>query len=560
MKFLLRASLLALTTATLASCGGGGSDGEPSLTPGESSNSGNSSTGQSSTTTEYRFGSLSGSSFSAGTIATNRTALEAGQSATLEVSIIDQNGSLVTDAASVLFSSPCLGSGLSELSDNNIANVSGTISTTYTSRGCDGSDLVTAQTSLGGTSYSASITLTATPAPLGSIGFVSASPQIIGIKGSGAIPEQSVVSFKVTNSSGGPVPNQSVDFTLNNVTGGITLSNAQDITDASGIASTTVASGTIATSVSVSATASQGSIQSTAQSSSLAITTGIPDQDSFSLSASTLNIEGLVYDGTPTTLTIRAADRFNNPVPDGTAVTFRSEGASVQPSCNTSGGVCSVVLSSQQPRPADGRITVLATAVGEESFVDANPSNGQYDDTETFSDLAEAFLDEDEDGIFDANTEPYVDQDNQGDYDAANGKYNGLLCKGPNNCDTASERVTLRESIVIVLSGSSLNVNLSPASVNLDSGTATVTVSIDDVNGQVPPAGTTIKVETDQGSISGPSSETMLSTNAQGPAVFAFRIKQGSKPGQGTFSVEVTTPKGVISRAFANVSQTVTPP
>ncbi|WP_372864818.1 hypothetical protein, partial [Spongiibacter sp.] len=122
------------------------------------------------------------------------------------------------------------------------------------------------------------------------------------------------------------------------------------------------------------------------------------------------------------------------------------------------------------------------------------------------------------------------------------------------------ERVTLRESIVIVLSGSSLNVNLSPASVNLDSGTATVTVSIDDVNGQVPPAGTTITVTTDQGSISGPSSETMLSTNTQGPAVFAFRIKQGSKPGQGTFSVEVTTPKGVVSRAFANVSQTVTPP
>ncbi|MGB1543576.1 MAG: hypothetical protein ACPHBL_08560, partial [Spongiibacter marinus] len=62
------------------------------------------------------------------------------------------------------------------------------------------------------------------------------------------------------------------------------------------------------------------------------------------------------------------------------------------------------------------------------------------------------------------------------------------------------------------------------------------------------------------GTISGPAQETMLSTNAQGPAVFAFRIKQGSKAGQGTFSVEVTTPKGVISRAFASVNQTVTPP
>lgn len=558
MKFLFRASLLASTAAILAACGGG-SDGGPSLTPGGGS-SGTGGSGQTAGTTEYRFGSLSGGSFSAGAISTNRSSLEAGQSAALSVSIIDQNGNLVTEAATVLFSSPCIASSLSELSDNNIANTTGTITTTYTSRGCDGNDVITAQTSIGGNSYSASVQLTATPSPLGSIGFVSASPQIIGIKGSGAIPEQSVVSFKVTNSSGGPVQNQTVDFTLNNTTGGIGLSTTQDITDANGIASTTVTAGTIATTVSVSAKATQGSIESTAQSSALAVTTGIPDQNSFSLSASILNIEGLAYDGTTTTLTIRAADRFNNPVPDDTAITFRAEGASVQPSCTTTGGACSVELTSQQPRPADGRVTILATAVGEESFVDANPSNGQYDDAETFTDLPEAFLDEDEDGVFDANTEPYVDQDNEGDYDGANGKYNGLLCKGPSKCDTNSERVTLRESIVIVLSGSSFNVNLSPASVNLDGGTATVVVSIADINGQVPPAGTTIKVETDQGTISGPAQETMLSTNAQGPAVFAFRIKQGSKAGQGTFSVEVTTPKGVISRAFANVNQTVTPP
>ena len=563
MKVLFRACLLVFTVFLFVGCGGGSGDG-PSLTPSDNTNSSgdNGSDGGTGAVTEptvIRFGSFSAGTFTAGQIATNKTSLDAGQSASLTVSFIDQNNSPITDTTDILFTSPCASSGLSEFDSTIASNTTGTVSVTYVTRGCDGADIVTAQTSLNGTTFTATVTLQTVPAPLGSISFVSATPQIIGIKGSGAIPEQSVVSFLVTNSSGGPVPNQDVSFVLNNTTGGITLSNSSDTSDATGMVSTTVASGSIASSVRVTATAIRDGITSSAQSSALAITTGIPDQDSFSLSATSLNIEGLKRDGIQTTLTLRAADRYNNPVPDGTAIVFQAEGASVQGSCTTAGGACSVIMTSQEPRPSNGRVTILASAIGEESFNDANPSNGRYDDAETFTDLGEAFRDDNENGVYDSPNEPYLDFNNNNTRDSASGVYEGLLCNGPSKCNTNQSTINISSNIVIVLSGSSFFINVQPAAISLDAGTLTVLVSIQDENGQFPTGGTTVSVSTDQGSIVGPSSETIISTNDSGPAVFAFQIKPGTAVGTGTFRVTVTTPAGFISRGTANVTQTVVP-
>ncbi len=573
MKFLFRAGILALSTAVIASCGGGGdSDGGPSLTPGEGNTTGggDSGTDNSGSTAEQvvRFGSISGSTFTSGVIASNKTSVEAGKSASLSVSFVDQNGTLITDAAEVLFSSACAGSGLAEFEPAIGSNTSGTITTTYTARGCSGDDKITAQSSLNGTSYSATYTIETIPAPLGSISFQSASPSIIGIKGSGAIPEQSVVTFKVTNTAGGPVANQDVTFTLNNTTGGITLNDgqsttAQATTDANGETSVTVAAGSVATSVRVTATANQGTKTSSTQSSALVITTGLPDQDSFSLSASILNIEGLSYDGSTTELTIRAADRYNNPAPDNTAVAFQAEGASIEGSCVLQNGACTVTLTSQNPRPAgDGRVTVLATAIGEESFNDSNPSNGQYDDAESYTDLGEAYRDDNEDNTYNQNTEPYVDFNSNGSRDDASGKFEGLLCKGPANCNTDQTTVTIRESLVIILSGSSFNID-GPSSIDLGDATAPANASfafeIYDVNGQVPPAGTKITASTDHGSLSGVTSYEVPSTNynqaKDGNLQYVFNIKPATKAGSGTFTLTVETPLGIISRAFATVTQ-----
>ena len=50
-------------------------------------------------------------------------------------------------------------------------------------------------------------------------------------------------------------------------------------------------------------------------------------------------------------------------------------------------------------QPYGGRSTILAFALGEESFVDDN-GNNEYDYGETFSDLTEVILDKNEDGVF----------------------------------------------------------------------------------------------------------------------------------------------------------------
>jgi hypothetical protein len=149
----------------------------------------------------------------------------------------------------------------------------------------------------------------------------------------------------------------------------------------------------------------------TTLSDQLVISTGIPDQNSFSLSTEIFNVEGMNHDGCASPvgskITVRLADHFNNPAPDGTAVSFTAEGGTVDASCLTGlvdtsltdgtvikqkgiPGECSVRFCASSPRPSDGRITVLAYALGEESFIDRN-GNNLFESDEPFQDLGEPF-------------------------------------------------------------------------------------------------------------------------------------------------------------------------
>jgi hypothetical protein len=580
MKLLLRTSLLVLTALFLAACGGGSGDG-PSLSPVNSSTPTETpDTGGTSVTVVPSFGSFNtAGTFTVATIAKNKTSLTAGQSASLAVSFVGQDNKLITDAADVLFTSTCSIDDLSDFDQDIVSNTTGTIRATYTARGCSGTDTITAQSTLNGTNYRATTTIDTIPAALGSITFVSADPKLIGIRGTGALPEQSTVSFQVKNEAGGPVENLDVNFSLNTTAGDIGLTNTTATTNSEGIVSTTVISGTVATTVRITASAIRDGKTISAQSSLLLNTTGIIDQNSFTLGASTLNIEGLDYNGVETTLTILAADRFNNPVPDDTAIAFTTEGGIIDSGCTTVNGTCSVIFRSANPR-ANGRATILATAIGEESFEDTTPSNGSYDDGEIFDDYPEAFIDYNEDGCRDAN-EPYLDFNNDGNYTGTtqdlnndgkcrrstpdeiigNSTYDGLRCiSSAQNCEITASTISVREEIVIVMSGSSLYVTVTPATINIDAG-ASVLVTVRDVNFQVPPAGTTISVTTDQGSISGESSATVLSTNVDGAIAYSFALKpSSSKIGTGTFTVTVETPKGVISKGTATVVQTALAP
>ena len=81
-------------------------------------------------------------------------------------------------------------------------------------------------------------------------------------------------------------------------------------------------------------TATLSATQIATQSEQLAISTGIPDQNSMSLAFDRLAVDG-TCDGERINVTLRMADRFNNPVPEGTAANFRTEGGAIQAQCFT---------------------------------------------------------------------------------------------------------------------------------------------------------------------------------------------------------------------------------
>ena len=270
-------------------------------------------------------------------------------------------------------------------------------------------------------------------------------------------------------------------------------------------------------------------------SKTLVVSSGVPDQNSISLSATLLNVESAYnMDGRVSQLSVRMADAFNNPVPDGTSAIFSTELGSIAASCNTVNGVCSVDWTSQSPRGSDtverfstaitinenlnsstpsryscpshnenhgpcpddigdpavnppgaprgGRSTILVSASGDESFADQN-GNGRYDEGELWSNLTEAFLDHNEDGLYTpaqrANCadpasaddvclagleETFLDRNGNNLFDLndtpgasagsslPDGQYNGALCRLQDEAGGICSRdlVDVRDSLVLV--------------------------------------------------------------------------------------------------------------
>src|SRR5712692_9375903 len=438
---------------------------------------------------------------------------------TTSVSVtVNSNGVPVTSPQTVTFSSPCAGGGKAVLTASVLTGAGGVATASYRDNGCGGSDLVTASVS-GLATLSATLNVCAPST--GSIQFVSATPTSMTLKGTGGAgrQESSQVIFKVVDTGGNPIGGKTVTFSLSTAVGGITLTNTTAISDAiTGQAVVTVNSGTVSTPVRVLASTVSGAVTLSTQSDQLTITTGIPAQASFSLSAVTLNIEGWTHDGTTTVLTARLADHFSNAVPDGTTVNFIAEGGSVcNPlitpclgACNTAAGFCSVTMTSQAIRPLNGRVTVLAFAVGEESFTDidgdgladlVNSVNGtteMRDANGVSTDMGEAFLDNNENGIRDTVAasggllEEYLDFGGpagvpNGAYEGpvtgnpTDGKYNGVLCNetadpssptrisSPGTC-SAQKSIHVFRNIPIVFSGSDALVQFSDSSRNPTAG------------------------------------------------------------------------------------------
>lgn len=269
--------------------------------------------------------------------------------------------------------------------------------------GCSGKTVEIAASTIGATVVTKSISVVAAPAT--NLSFVSATPQRIYLDGSGGAT-QSIVEFKLVNARGEPILGQDINLTLKTTNGGIpkasfgtvgNLSLVKGTTDANGKVSVPVFSGTVPTNVLVNAALVTNSAVQT-DSAALTIASGRPAQARVSLSIAERAIRGFNFDGGETTVTLSLADRQGNPVPDGTAVNFVTEGGVMIPPVCTTGGVpgnsqCTVKIRTQNPRPDNGLVTILAYAAGEEDFVDAN-GNNVFDCGESFTDLGLAYRDD----------------------------------------------------------------------------------------------------------------------------------------------------------------------
>ncbi len=525
---------------------------------------------------------------SAGTIvlsglASSMSSIAAYGTTSLTVSVL-VDGALTTTPVAVGFSSGCAASGKAVL-PTTVQTVNGVATATYTDNGCAGSDTVTASAQ-GAASLSAVISVAAPTAA--NLQYQTAVPQTIYLKGTGLV-EVATVTFKLVDATGVPVAGRDITLDLDTRTGGIKLDGGDTPvtkkTAADGTVSVTVTAGSNPTPVFVKAQLVGGTL--TSQSNRLTITTGLPTQDSFSLSVGVHNIEGWNYDGTTTTVRVIASDRLGNPVPDGTVINFISEGAQVNPSnCTAKDGSCSVTFVSSERRPTSdteptgrvtaGRVTLLAYTLGEESFVDLNGDN-LYQTGEPFSDLGDVFVDYNENGVFDGaapSSEQYVPYGASGACAGIGtlGEYGNAVFK-PNSCDGKWGRAHVRRHTIMVLSGSAATISRASFPMTCSAAkTQTFGFKLYDVNGNPMPAGTSLSVANNlvkflEAGKSEPTSATVTLVNptvldsiSAGGTSHSFFVTidkcdtntdgaTGLPKGNpaGSFQLNVQTPKGTIT-------------
>lgn len=516
--------------------------------------------------------------------------VSAGGTTALSLTVVDQNDALyISKPVTVTFSSPCIASGQAEIVPNgsttpvtSITTSTGSINATYEATGCVGSDTISATATVNTQNLLATGTVTVVAASVGSIEFGSATPTTIGLKGTG-ITDTSVVTFKVLSSTGSPQAGQTVDFSINSSVGGITISPTSATSAADGTVQTVVSSGTAHTSVRVTATIpSSGSTPAiTAQSSQLTITSGLPTSNSFSIAIGSPNyhnvntnapstppacpnVEAWNLIGVTVPFTVILSDRYNNPVPDGTAVSFTTNAGTVAGSCTTtstsgtSAATCPVTWTSASPEPysvaanytpsnsgpvnldaldkyQDGRGQVLAYALGEESFTDLS-GTGYYEDADPFIQLSEPFLDENESGTFYSNTvtvagvtsklaDWFLDYYGTGSYVAPSSanSFVGIVCTpatDPTTCSASTLPISASHTIVLSTgtASSTYSTLVTPnggntyvptsASVTATAAGAPVYIQILDQHGNAMPAGSSITWST---------TSTGLTVTAVGP-------------------------------------------
>jgi hypothetical protein len=244
---------------------------------------------------------------------------------------------------------------------------------------------------------------------------------------------------------------------------------------------------------------------------------------------------------------------------------------------------------------------VLATMLGEESFIDAN-GNGVLDEGDTpFASMPEAFLDINEDGVRDPVSEEFVDFNDNNVYDdgSVDPDYNGALCcdaaavaeaaaavtagEDPGICYNVTpvttvgcsteKNISVRDSLTLVMAESEAAILLEGENVrnggdfleiDLPAGLSTYTFTIRGAEtGQVLPVDTYITFSTSNGALQTATTYTVINTSQNARLdsslveyTVALIPTENRSDGDetGVMTISVTTPSGATTTGYVIVN------
>lgn len=234
----------------------------------------------------------------------------------------------------------------------SVTTVQGRAQFTYQDKGCAQGDSIVATVEGSSAGISVAMAPASPDAASVVVGDITPADKSIVIQGTGGNgrTETALVGFRVLDKTGAPVANQTVAFSTIS-TRAVGLSRNSGLTDANGDVYVNLISGVEPTAVRVVARLANGV---STVSDTITVTTGLPTQLSFSLSAEKFNIEGYDYDDVENEIKLLLADQFSNPVADGVPVVVQTDsgaiGSADRGGCLTANGRCVVNLRSQNPR------------------------------------------------------------------------------------------------------------------------------------------------------------------------------------------------------------------
>lgn len=330
----------------------------------------------------------------------DNSALASGAQTSLSLQVTDSNGAAL-NGVSVNFSASC-----GQIPAQTVSDTNGMVEVVYKAINEDNT-LCSGPVTISASAGNSTKTTTVTVATAEATSIVYTSNELtLGIADSGSSSSGSVEFTVYSNTT--PLANKEVILSLEKSPLGLSfgqLGNMADFitkTDANGNVSVNIYPGSTPGPVEIKASlASDPRIN--ALSKGISIASSRVTQDGLSISQGK-NVLDWGMDGDSTDIVVRMVDRNGNAVPDNTVVNLTAEGGKVSPAqCLTNNGECTVTFSAQNPRPGDGRVSILAVAEGEKGYIDNNGNNAWDAGIDTFvHNIGDTFRDDNENGVFDS--------------------------------------------------------------------------------------------------------------------------------------------------------------